>query len=321
MANIVLCYRNILETGTVTVTSENTSFPKYRLYDRDIGKLFKGNSTPPKFNITDNQGATIYEVNRLILPADHNLNGLALQLQYSINPFPITAITLGSGGTGYIINDVLTIVQAGASGGMVTVTGVNAGVITSVSLTLGGSNYSVENGLAVTGGTGTGATINVTAVDATNAASWTQSGSGLINKSFTIQTKQYWRFAIANPASAPELGEMYLTKDYNFAQNVAYGLRESMHRTISRRETGSGKVRTRKYGDARRYRNYNINFFLAAQKTEFQDWETHCEGVKSVYIADHDGYWMMMEILNEIEYIPASDSLWSTALELMEKKN
>ena len=54
---IKILYRNILENSTVTVTSENSSFPKYRLYDRDIGRLFKGNSTPANFYVILNLGA------------------------------------------------------------------------------------------------------------------------------------------------------------------------------------------------------------------------------------------------------------------------
>ena len=83
MSNIKTAYRNILENSTVTVTTENASFPKYRLYDRDIGKFFKGTAFASPFGIVANQGATIYEVDRLIIPVGHNLNGLACKLQYS----------------------------------------------------------------------------------------------------------------------------------------------------------------------------------------------------------------------------------------------
>jgi hypothetical protein len=85
---IKLCYRNILGTGTVTVTSENASFPKYRLYDLAIGKLFKGTAFASPFAIIINQGAVIsYEVDRLIIPAGHNLNGLVCSLRYSTDNF------------------------------------------------------------------------------------------------------------------------------------------------------------------------------------------------------------------------------------------
>jgi len=85
---IKLCYRNILETSTVTVTTEDTSFPKYRLYNRDIGKLFKGTAFASPFAIVANQGASpIYDVDRLIIPVGHNLNGLACSLRYSTDNF------------------------------------------------------------------------------------------------------------------------------------------------------------------------------------------------------------------------------------------
>jgi hypothetical protein len=84
MSNITIAYRNILENSTVTVTTENTSFPKYRLYDRDIGKLFKGTAFASPFAIVVDQGATTtYEVDRLVIPVGHNLNGLVCKLQYS----------------------------------------------------------------------------------------------------------------------------------------------------------------------------------------------------------------------------------------------
>ncbi len=85
---VKILYRNILENSTVVVTSENASFPKYRLYDRDIGKLFKGASTPAEFYITLDQGASLsYPVDRLIIPAGHNFNGRGLRIQYSNDNF------------------------------------------------------------------------------------------------------------------------------------------------------------------------------------------------------------------------------------------
>jgi hypothetical protein len=88
MAKIIIAYRNILENSTVTVTTENISFPKYRLHDRDIGKMFKGTAFASPFEIKANQGATtIYEVDRLIIPVGHNLNGRACSLRYSTDDF------------------------------------------------------------------------------------------------------------------------------------------------------------------------------------------------------------------------------------------
>jgi hypothetical protein len=85
---IKIMYRNILESGTVTVTTENSSFPKYRLYDRDIGLFFRGTAYASPFSIIIDQGASnIYEVDRLIIPQGHNFNGLACSLRYSTDNF------------------------------------------------------------------------------------------------------------------------------------------------------------------------------------------------------------------------------------------
>lgn len=70
----------------------------------------------------------------------------------------IATVSINAGGTGYSVNDVLTIVQVGASGGTATVTQVNAGVVTAVSLAAKGIGYSAASGLSTTvspaGGTG-----------------------------------------------------------------------------------------------------------------------------------------------------------------------
>lgn len=72
-----------------------------------------------------------------------------------------------SAGTDYVVGDILTVSQAGASGGQVKVTTVGTGgVVTGIALVTGaqGTGYTVANGVSTTGGTGTGAQIDITAV-------------------------------------------------------------------------------------------------------------------------------------------------------------
>ena len=83
------------------------------------------------------------------------------------NPDGLENVTVGnSGGAGYLVGDVLTVVQSGGSGGTVTVLSVgNGGVVAAVSqVTLPGAGYSVANNLSTTGGTGSGATVDITAL-------------------------------------------------------------------------------------------------------------------------------------------------------------
>lgn len=80
-----LYYQNYLESGTVTVTSENSSYPKYRLYDRAQGLLFKGTSCPDPFNVVINLGASgpYPAIDTLILGKNHNLSGLNLRVYHA----------------------------------------------------------------------------------------------------------------------------------------------------------------------------------------------------------------------------------------------
>ena len=75
----------------------------------------------------------------------------------------VATVTIGNNsGSGYVMGDILNIVQVNGYGATVQVTSVYAGAITGISLVSGGIGYSVANNLAVTGGTGTGATIDIT---------------------------------------------------------------------------------------------------------------------------------------------------------------
>ena len=83
-------------------------------------------------------------------------------------PTAIATVTVGAGGTGYTVGDVLGVTQGAASGGQVTVVTAPAGVVGTVSVGPGqGTGYSIASGLATTGGTGTGCTINITAIGET----------------------------------------------------------------------------------------------------------------------------------------------------------
>lgn len=75
------------------------------------------------------------------------------------------ALSSGTDGTGYIVGDVLTVVQGGASGGTIGVTAVNgSGAITAATLLTQGTGYAVASALGTTGGHGTGATINISGI-------------------------------------------------------------------------------------------------------------------------------------------------------------
>lgn len=78
------CYKNILETSTVSLSAgaEDQSFPLYRIYDRDIGKIFRAGSAAT-LEIKIDQSASPIPADRFLLPAGHNLDGMNLKLRHS----------------------------------------------------------------------------------------------------------------------------------------------------------------------------------------------------------------------------------------------
>jgi len=243
MANIKVAYRNILENSTITVTTENASFPKYRLYDRDIGKLFKGTAFASPFAIVADQGATtIYEIDRLIIPVGHNLNGLACSLRYSTD------------------------------------------------------NFSADDHEAV---------------------GWTQGDALLIDKTFTAQTKRYWKLNVTAPATIVQLSEMFLSKLYTFERNFSYGSKVGKQKNVLRNETQSGRVRRIKFGEPRLSAIYDL-LILTVQKTSFEAWDSVTEGTKYFYVWDENGTPYFMELLNDLDFTYKANGIWNTHLELLE---
>lgn len=74
----------------------------------------------------------------------------------------LLTVTVGSsGGLGYIVNDILTVVGTGTGGTVIVNTIDGGGAVTSVTIDHPGSGYTVSTDNATTGGTGTGALITI----------------------------------------------------------------------------------------------------------------------------------------------------------------
>ena len=87
MANIILYTRNILETGTLTVTGDaDDGFPESRLYDRAISLFWKDTVAEAKNFVVD-QGASGNLAVDFLAIHRHNFSGVAMQWQYSSDNF------------------------------------------------------------------------------------------------------------------------------------------------------------------------------------------------------------------------------------------
>jgi len=98
MSSIKLTYKNIYESCSSASCSPtaSTAYPIYRLYDRDIDKIFAFSSASTSMTVTANQGASSdiwVSATRLIIPTGHNLNGLGCCLYYSTDNAAFTSAT------------------------------------------------------------------------------------------------------------------------------------------------------------------------------------------------------------------------------------
>jgi hypothetical protein len=154
--------------------------------------IWQGILTSPA--ILQNPNATGSGVNMTItaqnsLSGGTNLNGGSLQLRpgestgggsalvqlygSALTSGAIAAVAILNGGSGYAVNDVLTI-TSGSADATVTVNSVNgSGVVQTISLTSPGTSYAVSKGQPTSGGAGSGATINVTFLTGTNNNGYT----------------------------------------------------------------------------------------------------------------------------------------------------
>jgi len=109
---------------------------------------------------------------------------ICMQMYFSQSPQPqsgyvgrqdLTAIFSaiphsGNAGTGYVVGDLVTVTQVGASNGVLRVASIGGGgAVATLTTILGeqGTGYSVATALATTGGTGTGLEVDITAIGET----------------------------------------------------------------------------------------------------------------------------------------------------------
>lgn len=194
------------------VISVNVSFPPTGIGAFNVNNLglftgdsFLSNPNSDKFRVYASAqavgvdfGTTSETYNQAVAAFSQQPNMLAgggnLIIFPSFASTSISTVAITAAGTGYVVGDVLNVVQGSAYGGTVTVATVYAGTVTSVTVTTKGTGYSLASGLATTGGTGTGCTIQITAVttetltDAINRVYQLTYFCGIISTSYGLST-------------------------------------------------------------------------------------------------------------------------------------
>ncbi len=104
----------------------------------------------------------------------------------------------GNAGTGYAVGDLITVVQGGASGGVLRVASATSGVVNTLTTLVGqqGTGYAIANGLTTSGGSGTGLEVDITAI-----------GESLLQafEACRIADASWYCGAVVNPADSDDI--------------------------------------------------------------------------------------------------------------------
>ncbi len=154
-------------TGVGTFNVNNLAlFTSDAFLSNSAGDIYRAYSSAQQVGVDFGTTTETYQQAVAVFSQQPNIlaGGGVLIIFPSFTASAISGVTVAAGGTGYVVGDVLNVVQTNAYGGTVTVSSVYAGAITGVTITTGGAGYSAAAGLATTGGTGTGATITISSV-------------------------------------------------------------------------------------------------------------------------------------------------------------
>lgn len=165
-----------LNGGTVTTASASQGGGVGALNFN--GGTIKANAANAAF-ITGLASATIYAGGAII---DDGGFGITVpQALQSPTGYGVGAITLSSGGSGYIDTPIITIFGGSGSNATATAT-VSGGAVTAINITCAGTGYSSSDTLSVniSGGGGNGAAANTPVLAANIAGGLTKNGSGTL---------------------------------------------------------------------------------------------------------------------------------------------
>jgi len=125
---------------------------------------------------------------------------------------------------------------------------------------------------------------------------WTQADALVINRSFATQTHRYWKLAFdngsgGNPASAPEMAELFLTDGYTFERGPYYpysGYSDGPAFNVVAQKTPSGKVGFLEKGA--KVQRYSLKLIMDdAMAVNMRTWRDAWAGKNPFPIVDIDG--------------------------------
>lgn len=152
---------------------------------------------------------------------------------------------------------------------------------------------------------------------------WEQSGSALINKSFTSIIKQYWKLTITSPGNSsdpdPQFMELFLTQTYEWERNpgTPSGPIDDVF-NVENKQTSGGQDRFIEHGDKRRPRDYSLAAVGQAQIDNIISFNDDWAGKKPFWLADIDSAWIYGKLRRPLSIRQIKDDLYSFRFDFIE---
>jgi len=149
--------------------------------------------------------------------------------------------------------------------------------------------------------------------DWTSVASWTQSGSDVIDQSWSSVTHRYWRVTITSPASAPSIGELWLTQTYTWTRTPTYASGDiGNDHSVEEIRDPSGGYRTGVEAPVVRVRPYGLGNVGTTQRDELLAFsDTVKDGNPGAMYDDVDQEWMLVTLDSPIRWRPVGFQSYS----------
>jgi hypothetical protein len=144
------------------------------------------------------------------------------------------------------------------------------------------------------------------------ADSWTQSGSAVIQRAFTAQTKRYWTVVITSPVSVPSISEIFLTKAYTWdIQPESLDRRHYPVFNVQRYEDVGGRPHYIEFGSKKEFRGYDLQWIgdinSGTMWTELNALNTAWAGKKPFWLKDPDGNLLFGELVEQLNFQRSGD--------------
>ncbi len=140
--------------------------------------------------------------------------------------------------------------------------------------------------------------------NSTFATVWatTQADTALINATIASGIAQYWKLKITSPATAPQIPELFLTKDYEWESDpylYSVGSLDDIF-NVENDVSAGGQDRFLVHGNPKKQRNYRVVGADSTQKDNILALNNAWAGSKPFWLLDHSSEWIYGKLVSPL---------------------